>query len=129
MLTRLQTDLEEAAQRKVDTAMVVAFLIGTFSLVVALRTWNSRIYIDLETLLGTVDALLILLLAVLLARGWRPATYVLLVLAIFGMGFTVWRGLPLQAIVPPLATAIVYVRAISAQRYLMRNETADHPVT
>lgn len=123
-MKRLRADLAERAQRKIDTAMVVAFLAGSISLIVALRTWEQRIYIDLETLLGIADAILVLLLGLLLTRGWRPATYFLLVMAIFGMGFTVWRGLPLQAILPPFATAIVYLRAIQAQRLLEQHETA-----
>ncbi len=108
-------------------AMVVAFLAGTFSLFVAVRTWRARVYLDLETLLGIIDALIILALGALLARGWHAATRILLLMALFGVAFTFWRGLPPLAIIPPLATAIVYFRAIFAQWELARHEQLPPP--
>lgn len=122
-MTRRRYELEESAQRKVDTAVALAGLVGLISLVLALRMWDARIYLDLETLLSIFDAIVVLILAFLLARGWSPAIYVLLMMALLGVAFTVWRGLPPWAMLPPLVTGVFYARAIPAQRYLAGLET------
>jgi hypothetical protein len=121
--------LEETAQRRVDTAVVLAGLVGVISLVLALRLWDSRIYLDLETLLSLIDAILVLILAFLLARGREPAAWCLTTMALLGVWFTIWRGLPPWAMIPQLASGFFYARAIPAQRYLSRVETppASHP--
>ena len=115
--------LEEVAQRNVDTAVALAGLVGLISLIGALQLWDSRIYLDLETLLSIIDAVVVMLLALLLARGWGPAAWCLTGMALLGVAFTIWRGLPPWAMIPQVAGGFFYARAIPAQRYLKRSET------
>lgn len=99
----------------------MASLFGLLSLLMGVRSWQERRHLDLELLIGLVDAVLVLGLAYALARRSTAAAWLLLGLASFGLLYTLWSGLPAVSILPHVIGGVLYARAIAALRFLRRN--------
>ena len=116
-----------AAERQIRSATLVATLLAFLSLVVGVRTLHERRHMDLELLLGFVDVLVTLALAYALSRRSLAAAWLLLALATAGALYsTAWMGFPPTTILPQVAGAIMYARAIPAVRFLRRHAKVDN---
>jgi hypothetical protein len=119
-VTDFRATLDVAPRRQLRSAALVATLFGLLSLILGLQSWRERRHLDLELLLGLLDALVTLALAYALSRSSLAAAWALLGLSLLGGAYTVWSGLPAVALLPPLVAAIFYARAVSALRFLHR---------
>ncbi len=120
----LNQSLVAAVERQVRAAALLAAALGVLSLVFGIRNWRERLYLDIETLVGLVHSVVILGLALGLTRHSRAAAFLLLVLAILGVPYTIWRGLPLSALLLQAIPIVFYARANLALRWLYNRAAA-----
>lgn len=115
---RFQRSLRVDAERRVRSAVGVAVVLGSLSLIAGVQTWRERRYLDQDITLGLVDAVVVLGLAVALQRQRTWAAWALLLLSGAGVIYTLYNGYPWAALLPPVVGGIFYARAIQALRVL-----------
>ena len=116
----LHHQLIARARRQVLAASWLGAFLGGASLVLALRTWSERGYLDFQIIFGIADSLLVLGLAIWLRRLKATPAILLVFLGMLGIAYTIREGAPLIALIPTAIAVAFYTRAVGALTYLDR---------